>query len=222
MMQQTRWQILQILKRSGGNTVEELCHALDLAPMTVRQHLAILERDGHVVSGGDRRGHGRPSHVYTLSAAADDLFPKSYDKLVLRLLQEVARLQPEDLAERSSEQKVSLLLDRMAEGQAEALAKQLSGISLDERGAELAALLSHREGTLSTWAADGDGAYVMDDHNCPFRAVVEAQPELCQWHAHLLRTVLDADVTEERCIAAGANCCRHRIVPHGEPAPHAH
>lgn len=211
MMQHTRWAMLQILKRSGGNTVEELCHALNLAPMTVRQHLAVLEKDGHVVPGLDRRGHGRPSHVYALSAAADELFPKSYDKLVVGLLQQIATLEPDDLAGRSPQQRVSLVLERMAEGQAALLAAQLPAGGLSERGVELADILNRREGTLSVWQADGDG-YIMEDYNCPFRAVVDAEPELCQWHTTLLSTVLQADVKEECCIAGGAACCRHRIT----------
>lgn len=220
-MQNTRWQILQILKRSGGNTVEELCHALDLAPMTVRQHLAILERDGYVVSGGDRRGHGRPSHVYALSASADDLFPKGYDRLVVRLLEEVSRLQPDDLVGRSPQQRIELVLERMADGQAAMLQPHIRGTSLDERGKQLADLLNQREGMLSTWSSK-DGQHVMEDFNCPFRAVVDVQPELCNWHLRLLSTVLDADIEEERCMAAGATCCRHRLVERTGPTTGAH
>ncbi len=216
MMQNTRWQILQILKRSGGNTVEELCHALDLAPMTVRQHLAILERDGHVVPGSDRRGHGRPSHLYVLSSVADDLFPKGYDRLLVRLLHEVVHLQPEDIAGKTAEQKLSLMLDRMAEGQAVTLATQLRGATLNERGGELAALMSEHEGTLSSWTSDDKG-FIMEDYNCPVRAVVDSHPELCQWHLRLLGTVLNADIQDEGCIADGASCCRHRIIPRPEP-----
>ncbi|MSQ09835.1 MAG: ArsR family transcriptional regulator [Dehalococcoidia bacterium] len=211
MMQHTRWAILQILKRSGGNTVEELCHSLELAPMTVRQHLAVLEKDGHVIPGADRRGHGRPSHVYALSAAADELFPKSYDKLVVGLLRQIAQLEPADLAGRSPQERVSFVLERMAEGQGVAIAAQVQAGTLEQRGVQLADILNKHEGTLSVWQSDEDG-HIMEDFNCPFRAVVDVEPELCQWHTRLLSTVLQADVKEESCIANGASCCRHRIT----------
>lgn len=211
MMQPTRWQILQILKRSGGSTVDELCHSLGLAPMTVRQHLTILEKEGYVAPGLDRRGHGRPSHVYVLTAAADELFPRSYDKLVVGLLQQIAQLQPQDIEGRSPQEKIGLLLERMADTQAAKLAAQLEGASLAQRGMQLADILSKREGTLSTWKADDQG-FVMEDFNCPFRAVVAAEPALCRWHTRLLSVVLQADVHEERCIAAGDACCRHRVT----------
>jgi predicted ArsR family transcriptional regulator len=100
----------------------------------------------------------------------------------------------------------------MASAQGTAIAGQLKGVTFADRGAELADLLSKREGTLSAWAAEGD-RFLMEDYNCPYRSVVERQPELCHWHVQLLSNVLNADVSEESCIASGAACCRHSITP---------
>ncbi|MBI4299956.1 MAG: DeoR family transcriptional regulator, partial [Chloroflexi bacterium] len=46
-MQSTRGHIVELLKRHGGATVDELSKVLGLASMTIRQHLAILERDSY-------------------------------------------------------------------------------------------------------------------------------------------------------------------------------
>ena len=74
-MQQTRWEIVQTLKRSGGSTVEELARAHSLAPMTVRQHLGVLERDGLMAISLRRNGPGRPARLYALSDSGEELFP---------------------------------------------------------------------------------------------------------------------------------------------------
>jgi predicted ArsR family transcriptional regulator len=44
-LQNTKSEILALLKRSAGSGVEQLASALNLARMSVRQHLATLERD---------------------------------------------------------------------------------------------------------------------------------------------------------------------------------
>ena len=44
-MHSTKNEILALLKRSDGASVEELSTALGFASMTVRQHLTALERD---------------------------------------------------------------------------------------------------------------------------------------------------------------------------------
>src|SRR5579859_6372492 len=54
-MHSTKSQILAALKRQGGCSVDELAVTLGLAPMTVRQHLATLERDALVGSTEERQ-----------------------------------------------------------------------------------------------------------------------------------------------------------------------
>ncbi|MBI2886803.1 MAG: helix-turn-helix domain-containing protein [Chloroflexi bacterium] len=211
-MQHTRWEILQLLKRSGGNTVEELAHALSLAAMTVRQHLAILERDGHVASREIRKGPGRPSHLYSLGPQAEDLFPRHYDKLAVRLLREVADIPGAELIACSEQERVNLIMERMAERVAQEYAPEIHGVTLAERTQEVAGLLRDREGTLSEWAEDEQGFHIQDT-NCPFQKIAAEEPALCDWHLHLLSRLIQADIRMERCIASGDSCCLYRIQP---------
>ena len=93
----TRGRIITLLRRSS-HTVDELAQALDLTHTAVRAHLAALERDGLVQQRSERRGSGKPSSVYDLAPAAEDLFPKSYGQLLDQLLEVLpGRMTPEEV-----------------------------------------------------------------------------------------------------------------------------
>ena len=217
-MQQTRWEILQTLKRSGGSTIEELARAHSLAPMTVRQHLGVLERDGLMAISLRRNGPGRPARLYALSASGEELFPKGYHRLAQRLLQELALLCPEDITGLTEQEKIALVFHRIAEKQAHEMAGPVQGATLDERGMQVTALLRDREGTTSEWVHDAEG-YLIEDYNCPFHSVAISEPELCNWHVELLTSVLKSPVDMETCIANGDGCCRFRIQQDAGPPP---
>lgn len=88
-MQSTRQQILEYLQRHGRGTVKELGALLGLTSTGIRQHLTVLERDGLVAAHEERGRVGRPTLVYSLTEAADSLFPKTYDLLAGVLLEEI-------------------------------------------------------------------------------------------------------------------------------------
>ena len=67
---QTRQEILALLRRRGEMTATELSERLGIGAVGVRQHMALLERDGLVHTAAVRRGVGRPSHLYALTPAA--------------------------------------------------------------------------------------------------------------------------------------------------------
>src|SRR5437588_10475712 len=75
-MTSTRREILSLIKRNGPMTVQELSRRLEITPMGVRQHLAILERDGVIASDGIRRGQGRRSRLYDISSEAHNAVPR--------------------------------------------------------------------------------------------------------------------------------------------------
>ena len=213
VMQHTRWEILQILKRGEGKTVEELASALSVAPMTVRQHLAILERDNLITSSESRRSVGRPPLLYSISPGAEDLFPKGYDRLSQRLLREISLLQSEDIAYLSEREKVALVFHRMADKQSGEYGSELLGTTLEERGEQVVALLRDREGMLSEWTKTEEGFQILD-LNCPFRNVALEEPELCTWHLQVLTNTLQTEVLMHSCIAQGDVCCKFRVEPH--------
>src|SRR5690554_4139850 len=81
--------VMTLIKTKGPLSVNELSKHLSITEMAVRRHLNTLERDNLVDTTMVRQAMGRPTHVYSLTKAADDLFPKNYHKLTLDLLGEL-------------------------------------------------------------------------------------------------------------------------------------
>lgn len=213
-MQSTKEHILAHLKRSGGSTVDGLATEFGLARMTVRQHLAGLERDGLVQSREERRSRGRPHLLFTLSDGGEEMFPKRYERLADLALQEVAFLEADEIAGLSPDEKKRLLLQKMAERVYKEYESQVQGKDLPERVAIVTDIL-RAEGGFAEWTARGS-TYEIADHNCVYRRVVDDHPDLCEWHVSLLARLLGRDVECGEFMAQGADACRFIVTE--EPA----
>jgi predicted ArsR family transcriptional regulator len=200
-VQITRREILDILKRRGGGTVDDLAKTLGLSPMCIRQHLALLERDGLVSPREVRRRTGRPHYLYTLTEKSDDFFPKGYDRLAALLLGEIKQ--------RDGAAAARDLLRGLGTRLGNEYASALAGKPLEERLTAAVGLLSEGSG-LGEWQQDGD-SYVLREFDCPYRRVASQHPEVCNVHAQMLARVLDADVEHEESMAGGDPRCLYRV-----------
>ncbi len=205
-MQSTKSQILAHLKRSGGSSVDALAGILGLARMTVRQHLAALERDGFVLSREERRRTGRPHLLFTLSDRGQETFPKRYDRLADLALQEVAFLNADEIAGLNPRQKKRLLLSKMAERVYLQHARRVDGKDLPERVAAVAQILEE-EGGFAEWRSDGREFEIID-YNCVYRRVADSHDDLCDWHMELLARLLGQQVGCSQFQSQGAESCR--------------
>src|SRR5207245_6625032 len=126
----TRRESLSLIKRNGPMTVQELSRRLEITPMGVRQHLAILGRDGFIASNGIRRGQGRPSRLYGITAEGDKLFPRTYDQFADALL--------DDLRAVGGDGKVDELLEHRRKRILEQYRARMAGKEFREKVAVLA------------------------------------------------------------------------------------
>ncbi len=200
----TRQQILELLKRTGGMTVDQLSDALGISAMGVRQHLAVLERDGLVETGKRRGGVGRPAHVYSVSEKGDDLFPKDYAGLATTVLEIIDEL--------DGRQKVETVIRKRMERLYSALAPKLEGKPMSSRVEELARLLEEG-GSLAAYGRKM-GGYYLQEHNCIIARVAKRFPSVCQYELALFEKLLGTRVEREKCIAHGDACCSY-FVPNG-------
>jgi predicted ArsR family transcriptional regulator len=213
-VQSTKSQILTLLKRSGGCTVDELASALELARMTVRQHLATLERDNLVISREERRSTGRPHFVYSLTDEGEETFPKRYDRLADMLIDEVGFLDSSEIEGLSPADKKALLFRKLARRIANQHAHRLEGKSLEEQVPIVLDILQ-MESEFAEWHKLPEGFEIVR-YNCPYRRVAESQDEVCVWHLELLSQLLDGHVRAAEFQTRGGDCCRF-IVETGTP-----
>jgi predicted ArsR family transcriptional regulator len=170
-MQSTRQEILEILKGEGQATVEDLAQRLELTPMTIRHHLNVLQAQNLVVASKVRRSQkvGRPRLVYTLTEAADDLFPHNYGKLASYLVSEVK--------ETVGEEEAKAIFRGVADRVTQEAPPAVPGQSFEERLEQVTDFLSD-QGFLTRWKKTDEG-YVVTNINCPYRRVSRDHGELC-------------------------------------------
>jgi len=78
--------VLELIKRSGEASADEIAGAVGVTLSAIRQQLAALEADGLVAHRDERPGPGRPRRRYCLTPAAETLWPKRYGQLANQLL----------------------------------------------------------------------------------------------------------------------------------------
>jgi len=200
-MQKTRSEILNILKRSHKATLEELAVALKLAPITVRAHIAILERDGLITAEEVRGKVGRPYYLYSLTEQAQALFPQNYDTLLNRVMDSLSALE--------GQAKVNQLMEYIASRWAAERAERVSGKGLAERVREVTAI-RQEEGAMAEQEKVPEG-YMLLQHNCPAHNVATSHPEICDAERQYLNRLLGVDVTRVEWMANGQARCAYLI-----------
>jgi predicted ArsR family transcriptional regulator len=169
----TRQRILNHLKKTRAASAREIARALDLSAPNVRHHLGVLASDGRVeaatVANGEKRG--RPEKSYSLSQAAlgDNLAGLAEALLSI----EGSMLKVESLA--------SHILD----------ANQFTNVPIPKRLALLVEKLNEKH-YQARWEAGADGPRVLFGR-CPYAAVIEGHPELCQMDVRVLEIFLGRD-----------------------------
>lgn len=198
----TRQNILRLLRRNGEMTALELSESLNIGAVGVRQHLALLERDGLVQVSGLRRSVGRPSHMYILTEEAEERFPKRYDRIALDVIGYVADsggiLAVDQLFKYRRERIASELQPRLAgKGRAEQI------LALTEVLAE--------QGYMCECEQQADGSFVLTEFNCPVDCVARQHQQICNHEIQLYEDLLGVPITRETTIAQGSHCCRYHI-----------
>lgn len=199
---ETRAQILTLLRRRGQMTAAELSDALGIGAVGVRQHLALLDRDGLVHACGVRRGVGRPSHLYTLTIKSEALFPKRYDRLALDALAFVEA--------QGGEMAIDQLFAERRRKLTAQYAPRLAGKHRADQVAELAAILTE-QGYMCEWEQLPDGGFAVIEHNCPVDCVARDYPQSCEHELKLYEDVLGVALVREETLSEGGSCCRYRI-----------
>lgn len=181
-MQSTRQEILSILREHRQATVEDLAVSLDLTPMTIRHHLNVLQAQNLVVASKVRRSKtvGRPRLVYTLTDAADELFPHGYGELARRLVAEVK--------ETMGEEELRGIFRRIARDLADEAPPAGEGQSFEDRLDQVSEFLEG-QGFLTRWNKTDEG-YVLTSVNCPYSRISREHGDICIMDLELLHGLL--------------------------------
>jgi len=201
-MQDTRQQILEILKRKGEVTVQDLSDELGLTSVTVRHHLEILRSEGYITDPEVRRSNrpGRPRYVYRLTSTAADLFPNNYSGLASALLNAINECaDPEDSA---------LMMEKAAEHMADR-ADQLPD-DPEDRISSVTNFLN-QQGYVARWEKQEPRRYHIIISSCPYHHVSKQRNEPCTIDYHMIQLLLGTDVDRLQNEAKTSGLCVYEV-----------
>jgi predicted ArsR family transcriptional regulator len=204
--QTTRGKIVRALRRLHSASAVDLAEEFDLSPNAVRQQLLSLERDGFVVERSVRRGPTKPTLEFSLTPAAESLFPQRYDKMLNAVLREVRESYGQDGLEN--------VLAKLSDRAAETYRKKLSAPDAKGRAMELAELL-RASGVEADVVVNEAGGVELREHNCPYGQTVGEHPEVCSIIHTVLRETVSSDIKQIESIATGGDACRFEITKTG-------
>lgn len=208
LLSPTRQLLLLALKRRKRATADELAADCYLSVGAARQHLMALVMQGLLGYEEERRGPGRPRHIFTLSPEGEALFPRQ-TTLIARAVLRALKDEDQDTLRR--------VLDSVAEMQRANVMSRLSGKEGFERLREFANILEEG-GYFPELERDGNSAILRFFH-CPFMDVAAAHPEVCDAEVRCMARVLQG-VRIERIahMFEGDGHCVFRIMPESSPA----
>jgi predicted ArsR family transcriptional regulator len=205
----TRRQIVNILRTLGPLTVGDLGERLGITHVAVRRHLTSLDRDGLITSVQARLPMGRPTRVYSLTEAADELFPKKYGALTLELL---------EFMEHAGDELIDQFFANRGQTLVEKYGPEVSTeTTLEEKVARLSEIQLAR-GYLADWEKGEGDTLILKEFNCPVHQVSRKYDHACNHELAFFQTVLGTEnVKRVECIAKGGTCCQYIISPSDNP-----
>lgn len=208
-MQETRQQILEILRDRSQATVNEIVHDLcikrgeNITPVTVRHHLSILQEDDlvEIPETQQRATPGRPRHVYVLTQRAHRYFPNNYHTLLHGIMKQINNIH--------GTEGVNVIL----EGVADDMVNQacIPDNSLTERLHHVCSYLNDH-GYEADYEATRDG-FILHTKNCPYHTLALEDNSFCVMDMRLISRMLGVVPRLVSHIKDGASSCSY-FIPH--------
>lgn len=216
-----RAELLVALKKAQPLSAHELGEQFGLTANALRRHLKALEDDGLVRYQREVRGVGAPVFTYSLTAAGEALFPRSYVQVLATAL-EAIRAQTGDAA-------VEAVLEAEWKRLADEAVPVLEALPLEERVPLVAELLTARGymGVALRATEDAEGAegaefarrselpqFTLRIHNCAVREIVDRFPEACAVEAKYVDKLLGAPLVRGAHRRDGCSHCDYGVSGH--------
>lgn len=198
-------EMLRIIKKQGGATVDDISRSLSLAPTSIRQHLAALERDQLVKSNTVRHGAGRPKIMYSLTELANNLFPKRFDFLLSMVLDEIENI--------DGPEKIDLIFDNIANRVYYLCGPALAHKTIEEKVETMASMV-RAWGSMCEYEKIDNKTYVLREYNCDFYSSVLTYNLLSRFALKILSKLLDnvdLDSKIETNASSGVDFCSFYI-----------
>lgn len=206
MITGSKKEILNLLKRKGILSIDEVTEQVGLAKTTLREHFLQLERDGYIERKYERSGPGRPSLQYQLSSQGHRLYPSGESSLMRNLLVYLKR--------KGEESTIEDFFEEFWDNRYEKASRLMNEKDPDDRKAQLGALsvMLVEEGFMPEYEVDEENGTVhIRECNCPFIEVIKETRLPCKLEAEFYKRLFDSDVERTSYIAEGDYSCTYCI-----------
>jgi predicted ArsR family transcriptional regulator len=206
-MQETRQQILEILRDEGQATVDDLVRFLRMrrgdaiTAVTVRHHLNELQKLDLIETPQLRYRDtpGRPRHVYALTDKAVDHFPDNYRHLAAGLISELEAQLPET--------GVNVILEGVAKRMATSAG--IEDVPLPRRMQQVVNYLN--ESGYNAEFEKVDDGFLLRTRNCPYHQIAQQTNALCNMDLRLISAMLGVVPRLLSRVEADCNICTFKI-----------
>jgi predicted ArsR family transcriptional regulator len=179
-------EIIQRLKCSTGMPVRQLCTAMKMSYMGVKQHCVELEKAGFLDTWRKAKGAGRPEKWYRLTPKADGLFASPDLVLTLDLLTTAERVYGESAPPK--------LLYSYFQAKTELLAPKIAKAATLEERARLLAKFRTADGCLSACETDAQGRLALVEHHRPLRVLAARYDIVDELECEMIERLLGCEV----------------------------
>ncbi|MVN85346.1 MarR family transcriptional regulator [Deinococcus sp. HMF7620] len=201
--ERTKTRLLELVKRHGPQTAQDLAARLEVSIPAARRHLCDLQDQGLLESRTERPGgRGRPQHVFALTDRGEAAFPKTYSSLCVDVLRHIEALYGAGAV-------LEVLGARNTEIAGRLRPELPAAAPLGERVQTLVAHLT--EHGFDAAAYEIDGQWHLIQHNCPNLTVARQYAQLCAAESTLYAELLGVPVARDTRIACGQGTCHYRI-----------
>jgi predicted ArsR family transcriptional regulator len=194
----------QLLRNKAGLSVNEMSRNLAVTRTAVRQHLAVLMRDGFVGLGATRPSGGRPQLLYLLTDLGKEGFPRHYSWFAQLLIEEMAR--------EHGATGLRARLGRIATAVAAKLRSRFSERQSSRQKVQQLAVLMDELGYDAHLAKNVGGAPTIEADNCVFHELAMQNPQICHFDLALLSASSGSRLELHECMAQGGHVCRFRFA----------
>ncbi len=201
----TRKNIILLLKKNGGMSIEDLSKVIDITPMGIRQHLLALEKKGIVNYVTKRKGIGRPGFIYLLTEAANNLFPETYDSFAVGLLRDIRKHEGSEKIDKI----FSWRRDRLFKMNKEALSGKED---LDDKLHTFKNILETNGHIIDI--SRNNGHYQLKQYHCPIHKISSEFKDACKHELQLYRDLISKNIVREHALSEGAPSCLY-LIPRG-------
>lgn len=206
----TRHSLLDLLKREGPQEAKALAKRLGITPMAVGLQLTSLVEE-KLVAAEPEPAHsgkrGRPVHRWTLTEAANRVFPDAHALLTAGLLG--------SLQEVYGAAGLQKLLDARTRQQQEEYAQAIPADGGLKEKVKVLARLRDREGYMTELETAPGGGFRLIENHCPICTAAKTCQGFCQSEWQVFSNLMGpgAKVTREEHILSGGRRCVYNIEP---------